>query len=606
MIAAVTAHAAVLGIWAIAAIVLIGNGRLAQRMWGLRLDGWQGWSQAFWLGYGVAIAVLQLWHLALPVDARVLVVLSTLGLAGWIRGPVGSAAPRLDPRWALVGVIAIAWVANRALGPTALFDTGMYHHPSVAWSNAYPIVPGLGNLHGRLAFNSGALLFDALFDIGPMDGRALHVANGLLVSALLVESLCAWRAVRHGTAGVADVFTLAILPGVVHAVVRQDVRSLSTDAATAVLVLVTLRSLLDALARREREGFTAGTAAATTFLASTALVVKLSAAVFAGSIALVALLGAASELPAPGRWRALASLAPAGILVATWLVRGVILSGYPLYPATLFPFDVDWRVPLEQARAEAAWVTMSARNLNSNVIYPGATWLVPWVRGIVVRGDPFAQLTVPILLLLALLWRTGRAGWRVAWRLAWIPLGSGALFWMATAPHTRMAQGLAWGALGVAAVSWWHADPRRSRHLVTGAVAVSLALLLKQAAGAASRAPSGRVTAAVDALFTRATPEVVLLDTVPSPVTRPDTLADGLVIGVPTTDNSCWGVLACTPHPTPTLARRRPDLPVDASLRWGFRQAQDRWAPGRWPNPWTPFLAWWRCRRDGTRPCPAA
>src|SRR5262249_52771350 len=33
------------------------------------------------------------------------------------------------------------------------FDTGLYHAQAVRWSEEAPAVPGLGNLHGRLAFN---------------------------------------------------------------------------------------------------------------------------------------------------------------------------------------------------------------------------------------------------------------------------------------------------------------------------------------------------------------------------------------------------------------------------------------------------------------------
>jgi hypothetical protein len=37
-----------------------------------------------------------------------------------------------------------------------------------------------------------------------------------------------------------------------------------------------------------------------------------------------------------------------GITVfALWVVKNIIVSGYPLYPLTVFPFDADWKVPAE-------------------------------------------------------------------------------------------------------------------------------------------------------------------------------------------------------------------------------------------------------------------
>jgi hypothetical protein len=46
------------------------------------------------------------------------------------------------------------------------YDTGLYHLQTFLWNSQFPITPGLGNLHGRLAFNS------TLFVIAPLDDRA--------------------------------------------------------------------------------------------------------------------------------------------------------------------------------------------------------------------------------------------------------------------------------------------------------------------------------------------------------------------------------------------------------------------------------------------------
>ncbi|MBL8958875.1 MAG: hypothetical protein JNJ98_03410 [Gemmatimonadetes bacterium] len=595
----IAAHALVLGTWLLAAAVAIGLGRGLLRLFGLPRAGWRALATAFWLGYVAAIGVLQLWHLAWPIDARAVGLLAVLSLPGWWgeRPALGGGRPE----WVLALGLCV-WVANRALGPTALFDTGMYHQPAVAWANAWPAVPGLANLHGRLGFNSGALLVDAALDLGPLDGLALHVANGLLVSVLLIEAVGAAGALRRGSTAAPDAFTVAIAPSVVHAVVRQDVRSLSTDAAVALLLLVTIRAVVSLWESRERR---LGDLAVVTLLAAGALVVKLSAAVLAAGLVLVALSACWPALRArPLRAAFLA--APALLLVVGWLVRGVVLSGYPLYPATVAALDVDWRVPLEQARAEAAWVTMSARNLNTNVIYPGWSWVAPWLRGVVVRGDPFAQLTLPVLLVAALLAAAPRGALRSApWRGTWLALGAGALFWLAAAPHTRMAQGLAWGALGTMVATLAFARPTIRSSLVPAAGALALLLLAKQAVGAAVQASGAPVAAAVDALVTR--PKAGAWPApLPAPTLRAAATADGLPLSVPTEDNACWTVLACTPHPSATLQRRRPGPDHGASLRWGFRQAGDRWEPERWPNPWTPFLTWWRCRQAGRPDCAIA
>ena len=44
------------------------------------------------------------------------------------------------------------------------------------------------------------------------------------------------------------------------------------------------------------------------------------------------------------------------LLLAGFLARGVVLSGYPLYPSSAFGLDVDWRVPLAQVDADRVFI----------------------------------------------------------------------------------------------------------------------------------------------------------------------------------------------------------------------------------------------------------
>lgn len=45
------------------------------------------------------------------------------------------------------------------------YDTGLYHAQSIRWVEEYGIVPGLGNLHSRLAYNSAAFCLSALYSM---------------------------------------------------------------------------------------------------------------------------------------------------------------------------------------------------------------------------------------------------------------------------------------------------------------------------------------------------------------------------------------------------------------------------------------------------------
>ena len=43
------------------------------------------------------------------------------------------------------------------------FDSGLYHAQAIRWIEEYGVVPGLANLHCRLAYNSSAFLLTALY-----------------------------------------------------------------------------------------------------------------------------------------------------------------------------------------------------------------------------------------------------------------------------------------------------------------------------------------------------------------------------------------------------------------------------------------------------------
>ena len=64
-----------------------------------------------------------------------------------------------------------------------------YHVQAVKWAKAYPVVPGIANLHGPLAFNNSSFLYDAMVDSGWWEGRGYHVANAVLLHGAVIQSL---------------------------------------------------------------------------------------------------------------------------------------------------------------------------------------------------------------------------------------------------------------------------------------------------------------------------------------------------------------------------------------------------------------------------------
>lgn len=71
-------------------------------------------------------------------------------------------------------------------------DTGLYHAQAIRWIEEYGVVPGLGNLHSRFAYNSAAFPLCAIYGMRWMAGgswtESMHAVQGFL--ALLVGIQC--------------------------------------------------------------------------------------------------------------------------------------------------------------------------------------------------------------------------------------------------------------------------------------------------------------------------------------------------------------------------------------------------------------------------------
>jgi hypothetical protein len=600
------AHAIVIVAWVAGWVMMVGIGVLVLRGLGGALRGWTDVSTSLWLGLAGTIAFLQLWHLVLPIDARAILVVAGAAAAGlWTsRGAlVGLPRIALPPGVFVALALVLLWVANRGLGPSALYDTGMYHQPAVNWINAFAVVPGLGNLHGRLAFNDSSFLLAALFDVGAADRLVFHALNGWLFGALIVEGLvCVWLARARGQASPAALFTIAVLPYALHGALRREIASLSTDAAVAMMLLVGTRALFSSVIQPATDRAARGNAwaiAATLFAA--AVTIKLSAGVYVATALIVGMVWlltreAASETAE--RWagvsvaRGARWLAPTVVLAVAWIVRGIWLSGYPLYPTRVFPVGVDWRVPAEQAAAEHAWIVMSARALNANAIYPGLSWGRPWLQTIVTNVELIALFTAPLLVALGLAawWVAGRGRTRRPWSdaVVWLSLPTvcAGLFWAATAPHPRMIQGVVWGWMGILASAHALAKPQRASRLAAASLGGFLLLAALSVRSALRDSATGTLASAVFTL-----PAMEWGRPLPTPPLTRYVTTHGVTLAVPPRDNRCGnGPLLCTPHPTPALALRDPADPGR-----GFRTEGGAWLPERWPNPFIGFLPWWRC-----------
>lgn len=517
-------------------------------------------------------------NLFLPLGGWLPVVPLLLGWWAFFRG--GRPRRLASGTSIALSSLAIAAATIAASAPVSWYDTGLYYAQAVRWTLEAPAPFGLANLHGRLAFNSSWHVLAAALDLPPGgDFSGLLAINGLLWIAyggLLYRALSGlgrWREVPFST----TFLTLSSVPWL--SLARPDtLASGSPDAAVVLLALFGGYAVARAVEAPSVQADWILIALGTGIFATT---VKLSAAPLAlVPVSLLLAMGLGSLAPgirsrAPGA-AALFLIVVSGtlVLLGSWVVRGVVLSGCPVYPLPIGCLEsFDWTVPWAQLDRERLGVLAFGRQAGgfSGDALQGWGWLPSWLAA--ASSSVRVRLAAAIAVAGALAWLAGgRAPLQPRARRTYLLTLIGPVFglvaWFATAPNLRFVEGYIWVlSLGILAAGLDHLRlARRGRlsdtdtlHVVRGFRVGHLALAM--------------VSAVLVLLMFRAllvSPRagwLVVVPVLPDPALRAERLSSGVDVYVPISGDQCWGApLPCTPYFDPGM-NARPG-PSGSPPRW--------------------------------------
>lgn len=272
---------------------------------------------------------------------------------------------------AVIFIFALTGTSGKAVNP----DTLLYHIQTIRWAETYPAVPGLANLHSRLAFNSSWLSMNALFGFGFLFGQPLRALLGFLLV------LSSWYFLTGFSDFVArkslvGLFRLSLVLVLAY-VSKSEISSPGTDVPAILFLSLGVALYLHAL---DRQGITSDVYKIFAIvLACFAVTIKLSVLPVLAILLLVIIENF-------HRREILYLVSSVSLFVFTpWLARNVILSGYLLYP---FPqidiFSFDWKVPAERVEDTRNEVTAFARMPGQPVAYaiqqPFSVWFKEWLR----------------------------------------------------------------------------------------------------------------------------------------------------------------------------------------------------------------------------------
>jgi uncharacterized membrane protein len=353
---------------------------------------------------------------------------------------------------AFLVVVVIACLGAYSSWPGS-YDTDLYHAQIIRWYNEYGTPPGLGNLHSRLAHNSSWHSLAAQIDNGIWDGRSAWVMPALsLLGGIFYCLHELFFSRKNGT----RLYTLCILfyiglkviSGSAEPALYYDTPAHILNAVIVLEAYYILYGYTKNLSKKEIRD-----SSIILMLSTSAFMIKQIGAVsllFSGLLVLYVLVRNAKQTVSS--W--LIVFAPALCSFAVWVTRNLFLSGYPLYPLTIFAMPFDWAMSFGLVNnnylSALSWARMPGPDAIQSLENGFFFWFIPWLISNL-RSKAFLSLAVLPSFISLLLWfivaryvKIKKSLYFFIWTFFSI------IYWFITAPNIRFGDGFFWVWLGAA------------------------------------------------------------------------------------------------------------------------------------------------------------
>jgi len=533
---------------------------------------WADVRRGMWWGLLILTVVAYLLNLVLPlastgaaITALVVVLLGVLtsvlllrrrgwrGSCVWSRGSVLVVC---------VSAIASLYFAVAVLGPVTNYDSGLYHLGAIHYAAQYPTIPGLANLFFPFGYANAEFPMAALLESTPWAGEGFRLLNGLIITMVLGDLVLRWAKRRRGAGSFVMLVSVTALLVPMIALSDYWVTSPSQDSAVFAVTLAAAVMVVDACSRSRDWVANGATAAALSVLL---VLMRPTMVAYAVTVFLVLIVlhwrrGACQSR----RWRS--SAVAVGVLTALAGVAGAardfVLSGWLLYPLSIFPFDVPWRAndPVNERLATLGF------HRDPSTLWDAAnswTWVGPWFSRLPHQWETWLLLALVLACGVTLTYaaRSGRPLLGRALLVAMAPsVVMTLVWWTLTPPSFRFAWGPVVTCLSIPTgwALWRLSTPhlpkvRMWRMMATACFAVPIfGVIIFSGAFRLDVAANGHEMvwkAGVSVPYAVVPPH--------QQSTRAQELVSGLVIQVPTTGEQCWSAYPlCSPQAPPSLRPR--------------------------------------------------
>lgn len=330
------------------------------------------------------------------------------------------------------------------------YDALTYYFTTITWYKAYPVIPGHTNLFVYLGFNQTWFLFAALWEQTFLKNASFFLSAFLLgwfswFQCLRLLHIINFRKKNHSSRVLFPLVSLYLALSSIH------ISSPAPDVAVMVITLEIIWCLGLMLFKRK---LNRGRLEWVLLLGVAFVSVKLSMIGLCIGLGILWVKSAFQEgltqLKASWVWAVLVT----GFM-GIWMFRGVLLSGYPLFPSPLLSVQVPWLVPeripvtFTQYILQFARIKMHGQFLEE---YAGLNWLPIWFQSykynislLLFIGGILAFYTYKIF--------SAKVPRLNSWLI--LPLFSAIVFWFVSAPDPRFIVGVLWGGAALGLGLWF-------------------------------------------------------------------------------------------------------------------------------------------------------
>lgn len=350
-------------------------GRFVARILGITYEAKLKHFNFVWMGFAFSIFFFAVYNLFWPINWFCSTLFYIPGLIVFIIKDAKSFISYIKSNCnlSLLAIVLTCFVASTiSIQLPMNFDTGLYHFNSIRWLNEFPIIKGIGNLHGRLGFNQFYFLYVASLNFHPLfNDFAYHVANSFLYALFCSEMI------------VSETFVDLILLALFFFLPMPNfwIATPTPDIAVSLLQMIIFKNFIVAVSvehcceRWKSISFVA-------LLSALIITIKLSSVFFVlGLLALVFIKKYpynCSDLKIIKT-----TVVYLTLFIGLWFIRGYMQTGYPLFPSSIGRINFDWTVAKDITERTERDVYVFAKLNNydhKSPLLKDWAWFDPWLK----------------------------------------------------------------------------------------------------------------------------------------------------------------------------------------------------------------------------------